>query len=118
MNLTDQIYAQAAALAGSLEPKQEALLRLLSGGVESRIRSRLRREIDTAKCREDLVAAGALYALAALLETDETARVESFTAGELTVHKGGSEGAAQCLREQAEGILAPYWKDSFTFRGV
>lgn len=118
MNLSEQIFAQAMLLAGSIDNRQEALLRLLCGGAASGLTARLRDGITPQDCKADFIAAASLYALAALSETDEMAQVESFTAGDVTVRKGNSSAASQCLRYQADLIISPYTKDSFSFRGV
>ena len=118
MNLTEQIYAQAALLAGSIEPKQEALLRLLCRSADSSLTARLREGISPHDCKADFVAAASLYALAALSETDEMAQLESFTAGDVTVRRGKTSAASECLRYQAGLIILPYLKDGFCFRGV
>ena len=118
MNLTEQIFAQAVMLAGTVDPRQEALLRLLCASAASSMSNRLREGIKPEDCKADFVAAASLYALAALAETDEMANLESFTAGDVTVHKGNSNAASRCLRYQADLMISPYSKDRFAFRGV
>ena len=118
MNLTEQIFAQAVMLAGAIDLRQEALLRLLCGGAASSMEKRLRDGVKPEDCKADFVAAASLYALAALAETDEMANLESFTAGDVTVRKGSSNAASQCLRYQADLMISPYSKDRFAFRGV
>ena len=116
MNLTDQIYAQALVLVGSLSPEQDALLRVLCQAAKATLASRLRGGVTPEDCRADFVSAGSLLALAALSESDTGP--ERFTAGELTIQKSGSSTAARCLRRQAELILMPYVRDCFAFLGV
>lgn len=118
MMLTEQIFAQAVLLAGALDGRQEALLRLLCGAAASGLSARLRRGITPADCKADFIAAAALYALAALSEAGDTAQVESFTAGDVTVRKGKSSAASECLRYQAELMISPYIRDRFHFTGV
>ena len=118
MNLTEQIFAQAVLLAGDLEGKQEALLHLLCSGTASALTARLRKGISPQDCRADFVAAASLYALAALSEAEGLDSLESFTAGDLTVRKGKSSAASACLRRQADLMISPYCKDSFSFQGV
>jgi hypothetical protein len=56
-----------------------------------------------------------LYALAALSgQTD----MERIVAGDVTLQRSSSDAAANCLRYQAEVIIAPYLKDRFCFKGV
>ena len=52
-----------------------------------------------------------------VLEGKATLR-SGFTAGDLTIRKGSRAAAANCLRTQAELMMAPYLKDRFSFRGV
>ena len=118
MNLTEQIFAQSVLLAGDLDEKQEALLRLLCGAAAGALKARLRKGISPQDCKADFVAAASLYALAALSEADGLAGIESFSAGDLTVHKGKTTAASACLRRQADLMISPYCMDSFSFRGV
>ena len=116
MTLEDQIYAQALMMAGSLDREQDALLRVLCKASKNTLEGRLRSGITPEDCRADFIAAGSLYALAALSEADKTP--ERFTAGELTVQRAGGGTAAGCLRRQAELMMAPYVRDGFAFLGV
>ena len=116
MNLTDQIYAQALVMVGSLTAEQDALLRVLCQAAKATLAARLRTGIIPEDCRADFVSAGSLLALAALSEGDGSP--ERFTAGELTVQRSSGDAAARCLRRQAELILMPYVRDCFTFLGV
>ena len=118
MILTDQIYAQALLLAGGLEAKQEAMLKILCRGAESSLSNRLRPGLTAQDCKADFIAAASLYALAALSGMDEMDRLEQVTAGDITLKRSGSDAAANCLRYQAELMIAPYLADRFTFRGV
>lgn len=116
MNLTDQIYAQALVMVGSLTAQQDALLRVLCQAAKATLAARLREGVVPEDCRADFVSAGSLLALAALSESDGSP--ERFTAGDLTVQKSGGSAAARCLRRQAEMILMPYVRDCFAFLGV
>ena len=118
MNLTEQIFAQAVVLTGSLEAKQEALLRLLCGAASNALTARLRRGITAQDCKADFVAAASLYALAALSEAEGLEGVESFTAGDVTLRMGKSTAASACLRRQADLMISPYCMDTFSFQGV
>lgn len=118
MNLTEQIFAQAVLLCGSVDSRQEALLRLLCGCAASTLQARLRSGITPQDCKADFIAAASLYALAALSEVDDAVQPESFTAGDVTVRRGSSNAASRCLRSQAELMITPYLKDGFSFRGV
>ena len=120
MMLTEQIFAQAALLAGELDARQGALLNVLCGGAASSLAARLREGITPEDCKADFIAAASLYALSALNSVGEDVQVEEFKAGDLTVKQGsGSKDAAsRCLQRQAEMIILPYLKDRFAFLGV
>ena len=45
-------------------------------------------------------------------------QLEQITAGDLTVRRSGSDVAADCLRTQAEMLMAPYLKAPVAFLGV
>ena len=114
MTLTEQVFAQAALLAGELDGRQTNLLRLLCGASASSLTARLR------DCKADFIAAASLLALAQLNGVDDDTQVEEFKAGDLTVKQGSKnrDAASQCLQRQAELMIAPYLKDGFSFRGV
>lgn len=114
MNLTEQIYAQALLMAGQLEAAEDALLQVLCRSANNSLTSRLRKGITPEDCKADFIAAASLLALAALSEADQT---ESFTAGDVSVHRGG-RAAANCLRYQANLMIMPYLRDGFSFVGV
>lgn len=116
MNLTDQIYTQALVMVGMLVPEQDALLRVLCHVAKNTLAGRLRPGLTPEDCQADFIAAGSLFALAALSESDSGP--ERFTAGELTIQKTSSSAAARCLRSQAELLLLPYVRDGFAFLGV
>lgn len=116
MTIADQIYAQALVMVGKLSAEQDALLQILCRVAKTTLEGRLRSGLTPEDCRADFIAAGSLFALAALSEGDRSP--ERFTAGDLTVQRGSSCAAARCLRSQAELILMPYVRDCFTFLGV
>lgn len=116
MNLIELIYSQAVIMVGELTAEQDALLRVLCHVAKNTLAGRLRPELTPEDCQADFIAAGSLFALAALSESDSSP--ERFTAGELTIHKGSSSAAARCLRSQAELMMLPYVRDGFAFLGV
>lgn len=120
MTLTEQVFAQAALLAGELDGRQTNLLRLLCGASASSLTARLREGLTPEDCKADFIAAASLLALAQLNGVDDDALVEEFKAGDLTVKQGSKnrDAASQCLQRQAELMIAPYLKDGFSFRGV
>ena len=118
MSLKQQVYTQAVLLAGELTEHQMAVLEALCTAGTAALTAKLREGLTPADCRADFVAAASLMALAALDELDGDRNVEQITAGDLTIRRGSRAAAANCLRTQAELMMAPYMKDGFLFRGV
>ena len=118
MTLTQQVYTQALLLAGDLEPRQEELLKLLCASVVSSLSGRLREGIRPGDCLTDFIASASLYALAAISVQTDMGQMQRITAGDVTLQRSGTDAAANCLRYQAELMIAPYLKDNFSFRGV
>ena len=118
MTLTEQIFAHALVLAGELEPRQEALLKVLCRSAENALSMRLRQGLTPEDCKADFISAAGLYALSAMSGMDEMDRLEQITAGDITLKHAGGDVASNCLRYQAELMIAPYLANGFTFRGV
>lgn len=120
MMLRDQVFAQAALLAGELDTQQTELLRVLCAVASSSLAARLRDGLTVDDCKADFIAAASLYALASLNSAEDTAGVQEFKAGDLTVKQGSGtkDAASRCLERQAELIIGPYLKDRFAFLGV
>ena len=118
MTMTEQIYAQALLLAGELSQQQMAVLEMLCRGVYASLAARLRDGLIPEDCKADFIAASSLLALASLSSVSEGDRMEQITAGDFTIRKKGGDAASNCLRAQAELMIAPYLKDRFSFRGV
>ena len=120
MTLGEQVYAQALLLAGALDERQSRFLQVLCSAAASLLESRLRDGITPEDCKADFIAAASLYALASLGDAEETAQVEEFKAGDLTIRQSnsGRGAASNCLQRQAEMIILPYLKDCFSFMGV
>lgn len=118
MTLSEQVYAQAAVLAGELSVRQSLILEALSRASAASLTARLREGLTPEDCKADFIAAASLLSLAALNGVDEDAAVEQITAGDLTIKKGSRDAAANCLRAQAELMITPYLKDRFSFLGV
>ena len=120
MTLTEQVFAQAALLSGELDGRQTNLLKLLCGNCVSFLTARLRDGLTPEDCKADFIASASLLALAQLNDVDDTARMEEFRAGDLTVKQGSGsrDAASRCLQRQAELMIAPYLKDGFSFRGI
>ena len=120
MTLTEQVFAQAALLAGDLDERQTNLLKLLCGASVSSLTARLREGLTPEDCKADFIAATSLLALAQMNGVEGDAQVEEIKAGDLTVKQGSNhrDAASQCLQRQAELMIAPYLRDGFSFRGV
>ena len=118
MTLKEQVFAQAALLAGQLEGSRLEMLDVLCTASVASLTARLRPGLTPEDCKADFVAAASLYALAALNEVGHTDRLEEISAGDLTLRKSSADAAANCLRNQAEIMIVPYLKDRFSFRGV
>ena len=118
MTLKEQVFAQAAMLAGELDRQQTDMLSILCASSTASLTARLKDGITPEDCKADFVAAASLYALAALNETAGRDGIEEFKAGDLTVKRSGADAASRCLHNQAELVIAPYLKDRFAFVGV
>lgn len=118
MTLKEQVFAQAALLAGQLAGQRLEMLDVLCTATVASLTARLRPGLTPEDCKADFIAAASLYALAALNEVGDTDRLEEISAGDLTLRKSSADAAANCLRNQAEIMIAPYLKDRFSFRGV
>ena len=119
MTLKDQVYAQAALLAGELETGQAHMLSALCTASTASLAARLKDGLRPEDCKADFIAAASLFALAALNGVKDGDSLAQISAGDLTIRKGGNtDAASNVLRNQADLMIAPYLKDSFTFVGV
>ena len=119
MMLRDQVLAQALLLGGELTERQQLVLGALCTAATASLQARLRDGLAAQDCTADFIAAGSLLALAAMGSVSDDMPVEQITVGDFTVRKGsGHDAASNCLRAQAELMIAPYLKDRFTFLGV
>ena len=119
MTLKEQVYAQAALLAGQLETEQADMLNVLCTASAASLAARLKDGLQPEDCKADFIAAASLFALAALNGVKDTGELEQISAGDLTIKRGGgSDAASNVLRNQAELMIAPYLKDNFSFVGV
>ena len=119
MTLKEQVYAQAALLAGQMETEQANMLSVLCTASTASLAARLKDGLRPEDCKADFIAAASLFALAALNGVKDGAGLEQISAGDLTIKKGdASDAASNVLRNQAELMIAPYLKDSFSFVGV
>ena len=67
---------------------------------------------------EDMKLCELLEGIRILETTADLDLAAEFRAGDLTVKRGGSSAASQCLYTQAELMIAPYLEDRFAFLGV
>ena len=120
MTLREQVYAQSLLLAGALTEQQANLLNMLCGASTASLEARLREGLTAEDCKADFIAAASLLALSAMSSVGSEVRTEQITVADFTVKtsKPSSNTAANCLRAQAELMIAPYLKDRFSFRGV
>ena len=120
MSLTDQVLAHALLLAGELTERQQMILGTLCTAATASLRARLRDGLTAEDCKADFIASASLLALAALAGISEDVPVEQVTVGDFSVKKGKltHDAASNCLRAQAELMMAPYLKDNFSFMGV
>ncbi len=117
MTLVQQVYAQAMLLSGIDDAAQSRILQIYCRSSVVSLTARLRGGLTPDDCKADFIASAALFALAALSESDAFSGLEQLQLGDLTLRKNGSP-AAKCLRSQAELMMAPYVKDRFSFRSV
>lgn len=118
MTLVERIYAQAEALCGQVEETLKPFLRAFCQSAVVGMEQRLKEGLTPDDCKADFIAAGALYALAALTEVDPTAAFERVQFGDVTLVSGGASAASRCLRRQADMILSPFCRGTFEFRRV
>lgn len=119
MTLKEQVFAQAALLAGQLERPQLDLLDALCAASTASLTARLRDGLTPEDCKADFVAAASLFALATLNDVRDTEQLEQIKLGDMTLKKRTAmDAASRCLHNQAELMIAPYLKDRFSFRGI
>ena len=120
MTLKDQVLTQSLLLAGELTDQQTQLLGALCAANTTALQARLREGLTAEDCKADFIAAASLLSLAAMNSVSNEEQTEQITVGDFSVKnsKGGYDAASNCLRAQAELMIAPYLKDRFSFRGV
>ena len=120
MSLIEQVRAQALLLAGELNEQQIQVLGVLCQAAASSLESRLRDGLTADDCKADFIAAASLLALAAMNSVAGEESAEQISVGDFSVRtsKNRGDAASNCLKAQAELMIAPYLKDRFTFLGV
>ena len=116
--MTEQIMELARRMCGAEE--EDPLLETLCRAAERSWTARLREGIALTDCGEAFLCAAAFTAAADHLAGLRAERVDSFTAGEISIKKqNGGEREAQAMRRIAERLMAPYAaEDGFVFKGV
>lgn len=119
MTVREQVMAQSLLLAGELTEHQTQVLGALCTATAASLEARLRQGLTPEDCRADFIAAASLLSLAALGSVREDQGPEQISVGDFSLRRAGkSDAASNCLRAQAELLIAPYLKDRFDFRGV
>ena len=108
----------ARNMTGDGEEQEEALLCACCAAREQ-LSAALREGVTEQDCADTFALAGAWLALAALETGCAAEQVQSFTAGDVSVHTGDSTTRVQMLRRQAWELMAPWVTDRrFMFYGV
>ena len=120
MSLLEQIQAHAQLMCGNISPMQTQLLKTLCQVAASYLESRLRDGLTPEDCKADFIAAASLLALAGLNSYRAEDFSEQVTVADFSMKttSGYKDVAANCLKTQAELMIAPYLKDRFAFMGV
>ena len=120
MSLLEQIQAHAQLMAGPGSPQLTETLKTLCQASASYLERRLRDGLTPEDCKADFVAAASLLALAGLTSYRAEDYSEQITVADFTMKttSGYKDAAANCLKMQAELMIAPYLKDRFAFMGV
>jgi len=118
MTLTELVYGQARMIAPELSAENQELLKAMCRAAAVSLESKLRDNLTAEDCREEFVTAAGLYAVAAMSELTDMGQLEQITAGDLTLRKTNGAPAANCLRAQAEMLIAPFLKKGVAFMGV
>ena len=118
MTLTEQVYTQARLLAADLPAENEKMLEAVCRAAVVSLGTKLKSNISPEDCRDDFAMAAGMYAVATMSEISDMNQLEQITAGDLTVRRSGGTLAANCLRTQADMLMAPYMKTGIAFLGV
>ena len=115
----EKILSLAEAIV-SPSDQERPLLDSLCSCAEAQIAGRLSDGVTPEDCADAFTCAAALSAAAGLLSCRGAGNIEQFTAGEVSMRfSAPSGGAASSLQQQADALMAPYWRDdSFAFLGV
>ena len=118
MTMTELVYAQALLMTSGLSTEEEERLRVMCRVAVTSLERKLRNNLTTEDCHNEFVAAASMYALAAMSEASDLNQFEQIKAGDLTVRRAEGSLAADCLRTQADMLMAPFVKLGVAFMGV
>ena len=105
-------------MAQDLQEGKDVLLEALCRSAVASLQKRLREGLTPEDCQTEFVTAAGMYALSAMTSVSEFQDLEQFSAGDLTLRRSSSDAAANCLRTQADVLMAPYVKPATVFMGV
>ncbi len=117
MSILEEIILQAKLMSNGLQEEEYPLLEAACRAAEINLSSNLREYFTPENIRKDFVSGAALMALATLSDFAAFRGVEQFTAGDVTI-RTGSKAAVNCLRLQAQVLMAPYMRPGVPFMGV
>lgn len=118
MTMTELVFTQALLMAPDLPADQQQMLRELCRAAVMLLERRLRDNLTVKNCHNEFVSAASMYALAALSEVNDMSQFEQITAGDLTLRRAEGSLGANCLRTQADMLMAPFVKLGVAFLGV
>ena len=118
MTLVEEVCARAKILAPRLNEENQPMLEAVCQSAVASLTARLRENLTVEDCKEEFVTAASMLALSAMSRVSDLDQLEQITAGDLTLRRGSGNMAAECLRSQAELLMAPHVKDPFVFVGV
>lgn len=116
----EQIPLLAAAIALPTEAERPLLAALCTAAIDDATR-RLRPGLTADACGDAFLCAAAMIAASGLMSCRSGGDVEQFSAGDVSLRTGGSNGckAAALMRRYAAALMEPYWTDDgFVFTGV
>ncbi len=108
MSIQEQVFLQVQLMSNGIPAQQVPLAQTVCNSTVSTLSKQLRIPLKPEDIREDFVMAASMLALAALSEIDTAMTPEQFTAGDITVRRGTGSAASECLKLQAQMLMAPY----------
>ena len=118
MTMTELVYAQALLMATDLSAQEQQMLKVMCQAAVVSLQRKLRSNLTEKDCEDAFVSAASMYALAAMSEVTDANQLEQISVGDLTLRRADAALAANCLRAQADMLMAPYVKQGVAFMGV